>query len=175
LNIRLEGGRPRPPNVRGQSRHAVARYRSRVAPLLNLNAQQPTRNIQYPRNPMNTGSSLLDIGYSIALSRLNEHHSFVPSVPFVADSSDFCIQRAGDRRNSPAPSAPPREKCLLQECAPHSGAATLPGRPGPILRRSGFEGQAGRAPRGLRRRSAHRILRVCVFLDAAWNIGRADA
>ena len=63
------GTRPsRPPYVRGQSRHTVARYRSRVAPPLNLSAQQPTRNI--PRNPMNVGSSLLDIGYSIALSRV---------------------------------------------------------------------------------------------------------
>ena len=32
---------PRPPNARGQSRHAVARYRSRIAPLLSLIAQRP--------------------------------------------------------------------------------------------------------------------------------------
>ena len=72
LNIRLEGGRPRPPNARGQPRHAVARYRNRVALLLNLSAQLPTRNI--PRNPMNVGSSLLDIGYSIALSGFKTAH-----------------------------------------------------------------------------------------------------
>ncbi len=65
--FRLDGRRPRPPNARSQSRHAVARYRRRIAPPLNLIAQLPTRYI--PRNPMNIGSSLLDIGYSIALSR----------------------------------------------------------------------------------------------------------
>ena len=42
------------------------------------------------------------------------------------------------------------------ESASRSGAAAQPRRPGPILRRSGFEGQAGRAPRGLRKRAAQR-------------------
>ena len=55
--FRLDGRRPRPPNARGQSRHAMARYRRRIAPPLNLIAQLPTRYI--PMNPMNIGCSLL--------------------------------------------------------------------------------------------------------------------
>ena len=40
--------------------------------LTSSNTKPKTQNLfQYPGNPMNIGSSLLDIGYSIALSRLN--------------------------------------------------------------------------------------------------------